>query len=354
MDRRERVLHAVHHEHPDRVPVDYSARSEVNDALMRHLSIADYDALLEYLDVDFRYIQPIELIYERERYQGPPLRVFPDGIWEDIWGVRRKRVQVATGIYDEVCHSPLADATTVAEVAAHRWPKPDWFDYSDISEQCQRYQGYALVGGSWGAVFGDAYRLQGIETFLMNLALRPEVARAIVERVEKFYYAVNERIFDTANGQLDIYYFGNDFGTQQSLLMSPKMFREFFAPSLARLARQAKERGMAVMFHSCGAVRRLIPDFIAAGIDILDPVQAKASDMDPLSLKAEFGEHICFHGGIDTQQLLPFCTPQQVRERVRQVVEVVGAGGGYILAPDQSLQGDVPLDNILAMYSAYR
>ncbi|NIV30389.1 MAG: hypothetical protein GWN58_13105, partial [Anaerolineae bacterium] len=160
------------------------------------------------------------------------LRTFPDGVWEDIWGVRRKRVRVSTGVYDEVCYSPLSEATTVEDVAEHRWPEPDWFTYSDVAEQCRRYERYALVGGSWGAIFGDAYRLQGMEAFLMNLALRPEVARAIIRRVEHFYSEVNERIFDAADGRLDIYYLGNDFGTQRSLLISPRMFREFFAPGL--------------------------------------------------------------------------------------------------------------------------
>jgi uroporphyrinogen decarboxylase len=163
---------------------------------------------------------------------------------------------------------------------------------------------------------------------------------------------VNERIFDAARGELEIYYFGNDFGTQRGLFFSREMFHEFFAPGLARLARQAKERGMAVMFHSCGSVSALIPDFIAAGIDILDPVQAMAAGMDPLKLKTEYGDKLCFHGGIDTQSLLPFGTSDQVRDRVRQVVERAGSGGGYILAPDQLLQGDVPLDNILALYSS--
>ncbi len=352
MDHKERALRAIHHQQPDCVPVDFSARQEVTDALIRHLGLKDYDALLEHFDVDLRYIQPIEVIYDPKRYVGPHLRTFPDGSWEDIWGVRRRPVCISTGLYEEVCFSPLKEATTVEQVVAHRWPSPDWFDYSDIFPQCQRYSPYARVGGSWGAIFGDAYRLQGMETFLANMVLRPEVVKAIVERVEQFYYGVNERIFDAAQGQLEIYYFGNDFGTQRGLLFSGKMFHEFFAPGLARLARQAKERGMAVMFHSCGAVSELIPDFIAAGVDILDPVQSGAANMDPLKLKAEFGDKLCFHGGIDTQDLLPFGTIHQVRDRVRQLVECVGSGGGYILAPDQLLQGDVPVDNILAMYSS--
>ncbi len=239
MDHKERVMLAINHQQPDRVPMDFSARQEVNDALMRRLSINDYDALLEYFDVDLRYIQPIEIIYDRKRYIGPLLRTFEDGSWEDIWGVRRMRVAVTTGIYDEVCYSPLTQATTVEEVAAYRWPSPDWFDYSDIANQCQRYARYARVGGGWGAIFGDAYRLQGMETFLINMAERPEVVKAIIERVERFYYDVNERIFDAAKEQLEIYYFGNDFGTQRGLLFSRDMFREFFAMGLDRLAHQA-------------------------------------------------------------------------------------------------------------------
>ncbi len=352
MDHRERVWHAIHHQQPDRVPKDFSARPEVSDALMRHLGLSDYDALLEHFDVDLRYIKPSEVVFERERYRGPPLERYADGAWEDIWGVRRKQVRISTGVYDQVVYSPLAEACSVEAVAAHRWPDPDWFDYADVAKQCQRYRGYALAGGGWGAIFGDSFRLQGMETFMMNMTLCPEVVHAIVDRVERFYADVNERIFDAARGQLDIFYFGNDFGSQVGLLLGPKMFREFFAPGMARLARQAKEPGMAVMHHSCGAVRPLIDDFIACGVDILDPVQARAADMDPLSLKTEFGDRICLHGGIDTQNLLPFGTTQQVTERVRQVADVVGAGGGYILAPDQSLQGDIPFENILAMYSA--
>ena len=352
MDSKERVRHAIHHQQPDRPPIDYRARSEVTAALQEHLGLPNYEALLQHLHVDFRYIEPREVIYERRRYQGPPLASFDDGSWEDIWGVRRRRLVVESGAYDEVCWSPLAEATTVEQVVAHRWPDPDWFDYSDVPEQCVRHADYALVGGGWGALFGDAYRLQGLEPFLISLAQRPEVASAIVERVERFYYGVNERIFDAAGGRVDIFYFGNDFGTQRGLLLSPRMYRRFFAPAMARLAAQAHDRGMAVMFHSCGAVRALISDFIQAGVDILDPVQAQAAGMDPLDVYAEFAGRICLHGGIDTQQLLPFGTPAQVQARVRQVAAGCSAHGGYILAPDQSLQGDIPLENILAMYAA--
>jgi uroporphyrinogen decarboxylase len=352
VDRKECVWRAIHHQQPDRPPIDYMARPEVTRAMVDALGLGSADLLLDYLNVDFRYIEPREVIYDRQRYTGPPLRTFADGSWEDIWGVRRVRMNVEGGAYDEVTHSPLAHATTLEEVHAYRWPSPDWFDYADVAEQCQRYERYTLVGGGWGAIFGDAYRLQGLEVFLANLVELPEVAQAIIDSVERFYRGVNERIFDAANGRLDIYYFGNDFGTQRAPMLSPTMYREFFGPGISRLAGQAKERGMAVMFHSCGAIRALIPDFISAGIDILDPVQAQASGMDPAGLKAEFGRQICLHGGVDTQRLLPFGTPDEVKMRVRQLVEVVGSGGGYILAPDQVLQGDVPVSNILALYSA--
>jgi uroporphyrinogen decarboxylase len=237
-------------------------------------------------------------------------------------------------------------------VQSHRWPSPDWFDYGDVAEQCRRYEAYARIGGGWGAVFGDAYRLQGLETFLINLFDRPEVAQAIIDHVEQFYAHVNERILDAANGGLDVFYFGNDFGTQRALLVSPSIYRRFFAPAIGRLTSQAKSAGLDVMFHSCGSVRPLLPDFVAAGIDILDPVQAAAEGMDPLGIKAEMGSRLCLHGGVDTQRLLPSGTPADVADRVRLLCDVVGAGGGFILAPDQLLQSDVPPSNVLALYGA--
>jgi uroporphyrinogen decarboxylase len=351
MNARERVLAAINHEAPDRVPLDFAALDEVWSALLAHLGLPDRDSLLEYLGADLRYIEPIEIIYDRARYIGPPLRTGPEGAWEDIWGVWRRPVRHEHGVYQEIVRYPCEGVEEPEQLLDREWPRPDWFDYSDIPGQCRRYHGqYALVGGGWGAVFGDSYRVLGLEHFLESLLLAPDVVREVIRRVEQFYLGVNERIFEAAAGMLDIYYFGNDLGTQRALLMSPATICEFLAPSFRRLVEQAKSYDLKVMFHSCGAVSEMIPLFIDLGIDVLDPVQAGAAGMDPARLKAEFGRHIAFHGGLDTQGVLPFGSPAEVQAEAARLIEIMKPGGGYIFGPSQELQPDVPVGNILAMY----
>jgi uroporphyrinogen decarboxylase len=264
-------------------------------------------------------------------------------------------VHYGHGVYQEIVSYPLTEVEDPAQLLDRRWPHPDWFDYSDIPDQCRRYYGqYALVGGGWGAVFGDSYRILGLEHFLECLIIAPDIVREVVRRVEEFYLGVNERIFEAAAGMLDIYYFGNDLGTQRALLMSPAMIREFLAPSFKRLIDQAKSCGLKVMFHSCGAVSEMIPLFVELGIDALDPVQVGAAGMDPARLKAAYGDRIAFHGGLDTQGVLPFGSPGDVKAGTEKLLEIMKPGGGYIFGPSQELQPDVPIENILTMYRTCR
>lgn len=335
--------------------MDFSALDEVWKALLAHFGFRDKDTLLEYLGADLRYVEPIEIIYDRRRYVGPPLETRPDGAWEDIWGVWRRPVRYQHGVYQEIVRYPLEGVEDPVQLLDCRWPQPDWFDFSDIPDQCRRHFGkYALVGGGWGAVFGDSYRILGMEHFLESLLLAPDVVHEVVRRVEEFYLGVNERIFEAAAGMLDIYYFGNDLGTQRALLMSPATIREFLAPSFKRLVDQAKAYGLKVMFHSCGAVSEMIPLFIELGIDVLDPVQVGAAGMVPAQLKAAYGDRIAFHGGLDTQGVLPFGSPADVRAETIALVETMKPGGGYIFGPSQELQPDVPVENILTMYRTCR
>jgi len=355
MKSRERVLAAISHHVPDCVPIDFAASDEVWDALMKHLDLPDRESVLEFVGADLRYIEPIEIIYDRQRYIGPALQTQADGTWEDIWGVWRRPVHYSHGTYQEIVSYPFTHLNAPDQLLDRRWPDPDWFDYSDIASQCRRYHGkYALVGGGWGAVFGDSYRILGFEHFLEGLILMPDVIREVVRHVEQFYLGVNERIFEAAAGLLDIYYFGNDLGTQRGLLMSLPMIRTFLAPSFKRLIDQAKSYGLKVMFHSCGAVSHAIPLLIELGIDVLDPVQVGAAGMMPEALKASYGEQIAFHGGLDTQGILPFGSPRDVSAAAEHLLAVMKPGGGYIFGPSQDLQPDVPIENILAMYRTAR
>jgi uroporphyrinogen decarboxylase len=179
--------------------------------------------------------------------------------------------------------------------------------------------------------------------------LRPEMAHWLMDRFTDFYLGFFDRMLTAAKGQIDILRVADDLGTQRSLFFSADMFRTFIKPRLKKLVDMAHSHGVKFMFHSCGAIRPLIEDLIEIGVDILDPLQAAAHGMEPRALKDACDNRICLHGGICTQYLLPKGTPEEVREEVRRRLDILGAGGGYILAPCHVLQTDVPTENILAM-----
>lgn len=317
MTSKERVLTALNHEEPDRVPMDYWAWKEVNDKLQKRLSLKDYDELLEYLDIDLRTI--------RAPYVGK----------DDLWANLRK-------------------AKTVDDLEKCQLPSPEMFDYSNIERLCDKYSYYAIMSGAWSPVFCTASALIGMETLMIKTYEEPEFVKLYLEKVTDIFYEQSIRTFEAAKGKIDIFFMGDDYGTQLDLIMSAKMWDEFYAPQIARLFDLAKDFALKVMLHSCGSVSKLIPRLIELGMDALDPIQVRASDMEPEMLKAKFGDYITFHGGLDTQHLLPFGTVEEVRSETKRLIEIFGRGGGYILAPSQEFLPDIPLENILAMYEVGR
>jgi len=185
---------------------------------------------------------------------------------------------------------------------------------------------------------------------MMDLALNPDFVQAMFDRISEFYLKLNRRIFEAAEGKVEILLIGDDLGTQNGLIASPQMLQKFVFPYLRKYTHLCHEYNIKAMFHSCGSIREVIPDLIEAGIDILNPIQAQAKGMVPMELKQEFGSNLCFHGAVDVQQTMPKGTTEDVRYEVRQRIEVLGAEGGYILAPTHNFQTDVPIENILAFY----
>lgn len=313
LSSKERVLMAMNHEEPDRVPMDYWAWKEVNDELQSYLSLRDYDELLEYLGVDLRTI--------RAPYVGP----------KDCWEGLRK-------------------VKTIEDLEDCDLPNPDMFDYSNLERLCDKYSHYAVMGGAWSPVFCTASALIGMETLMIKTYEEPDFTKLFLEKITDLFYEQSVRTFEAAKGKMDIFFMGDDYGTQRNLIMSEDTWDEFYAPQLARLFGLARDFGLKVMLHSCGSVSKLIPRLIELGMDALDPVQVRAADMEPEKLKAEFGDSVTFHGGLDTQHILPFGTVEEVRAEAGRLIEIFGSGGGYILAPSQEFLPDIPLENILVMY----
>lgn len=341
MTPRERVMIAVARGVSDRVPADYKAVPEVDQALMERLSCNTYDELMDKMEIDVRRIHP--------DYVGPPSKVLPDDVLEDYWGIRTKHLSASHGSYDMHVESGIWAAETVEELEKHNWPSVDIFDYSVMAAQCASYPEHAILfEGS--DLFTRPCILRGMENMMLDMAMRPECAHFIMEKFTSFYCDDLTRALEATKGGFQFYCEWSDFGTQNGLLMSIPMWREFIKPYLQRLIDVCHSGGVKFMLHSCGAIRNLIPDLIEMGVDILDPIQVMAVGMEPGPLKADFGDKIAFHGGVCTQSTLPFGTPEQVTAETLDRVATLGKGGGYILAPSHNIQADTSVDNILAMY----
>jgi uroporphyrinogen decarboxylase len=362
MTSRERVFAALAHRRPDRVPIDYQAKAEVTRRLAVHLGLPTEEpeaerALLDRLGCDFYYLSARDISQNETAlplYHGPAQ---PTNESERVcpFGIRFRRAVGADKFgADEAIRGPLEDASSAAEVLAHAWPRPQWWDPEPLLAECERFADKVIVGGLWSGIFGDCYRMHGFTNFLLNMAVNPEMIKALIGRMTDFYLELNERFFSRLKGRQDIFFMGNDFGTQGGMLFSPDMWDEFFRESYRRLIAHARGHGLKVMVHSCGAIEPLIGRFIELGVDIIDPVQTTAARMQAAGLKRHYGASLTFHGAIDTQSVLPRGTPEEVRRHCRETIETFGRDGGYIFVSCNSLQSDTPLENIDAMYAAAR
>jgi len=339
----------------DRPPIDYLAHAETDRRLKAHLGCESEEELLDRLGCDFFYL-PARDISQNEGfmpyYKGPALDV-SEMERTCAFGIRWRR-----GTYDskfsadEAIAGPLETIETERDILDHRWPTAADFDFSPLAAEAERHSDRVIIGGLWTGIMGDAYRLHGFQNFLLNIALKPRLMKTLINKMTNVYLELNQSYFEALKGKMDIWFFGNDFGSQDGLLLSRDMWGEFFYDNIRRLTNLAHGYGLKVMMHSCGAIAELIPDLIEAGIDILDPIQVTAAGMEPRSLADRFGGRIVFHGGVDTQGVLPFGTPEEVAAHAREVADTLGAKGGYIFAPSQVLGPDIPMENIVTMYAS--
>lgn len=349
MNGRERVFAALEGRPVDRIPVSFSANPGTTERLLREWGLVSRRELLEFVGsdiVDIRgIVDPV--------YIGPGARErrLAGGITENFWGMRTKTMRTATGPEECYCDFALASASSLADLARHPWPQVGWFDFSDIERSLDSWRGYAvLVSGT--SVYQHATYLRGMENLLADMAGDPPMAEYVLDRFTDFYEEYFDSLLAAAKGRVDILRIVDDLAMQDRLLFGPEIFDAYIGPRIARMVLVAKRHGAKVMFHSCGAVEPFIPRLVDLGVDILDPVQVSAAGMEPEGLKEKYGGRIAFHGGVDTQRLLPSGSPEEVTAAVRRLSSTLGRGGGYIIAPSHVLQTDVPTANIEAVYKA--
>jgi uroporphyrinogen decarboxylase len=379
---RERVKLALSRQEPDRVPVDFLATPEVWRKLVNYIQPDSsevgesnyfdpaWEALLRRFEVDCRLLSydqfcnpPASVLYPGAEVvwwdvlmRSTPNRMWrqrlPNGRLYDIWGRPIHIVEHAVGAYEEADGWALQAATSVAELKHHLWPEPDWWDFSPLPEviarldpQRQYHLRYRI-----GSVFESAWQLRGMQEFLMDLIANPAIPIYIMERLTEIHLENTRRVLELVGNRLDMVYFYDDVATQNSLMISPAMWREFVRPHHARLIELVKSYNLPVMYHCDGAIYPLIEELIELGVDLLNPVQPDAKQMEPARLKQEFGERLAFHGGVDIIRTLPQGKPADVAAEVKERVRVLGQNGGYIMASSHHIQPDTPIENVLAMY----
>ncbi len=347
MTPRERVLLAVRHREPDRVPLFYRDVPEVDARLRRDLGLKTRDELLEWLQIDFRWVEPV--------YVGPPLLDQATGHRRNIWGVEYAWAEAGHGGYWDPVRFPLEQIEDPAALDEYPWPKLEWFDFQAVAAQLDRYRDYAIMtapGVASPGVLSTMQDLLGMERTLTDMLINPEFLHALSARILAFNLEFIERLYAVAGNRIDFFRIGDDYGTQRGLLFGRAQWHEFMRPTLAAMSGIAKRHGSYYYQHTCGAVRELIPELIEVGVDVLDTLQVKAAGMIPAELKAEFGNRLCFSGGIDEQELLPRGTTEQVAQAVRELIGTMAPGGGFFLGSTHNFQADIPTENIVAMYQA--
>jgi len=349
MNSKERVRAALARKSVDRTPAALEAVSTVADNLMKHLSVSSFEDVLEHYRIDLRYPNP--------DYIGPELRTSVDtdgvSIHEDYWGSKYKITWTGHEYNSHCIYRPLDEAKTLSDLRKYSWPRVDWFDFEDFKRKLDNYRDKAIIVGHPGP-FQVATFLRSMDLLFMDMVLEPEMAHTVYDSMVAFELEFYERLFIAADGQIDILRPHDDYGTQRGLLISVSMWRDYFAENTKKLTALAHKYGAYYMQHSCGAIREIIPELLECGVDAIEPIQ-KVIGMEPEGLKKDFGDQLTFHGGIDTQGVLPFGTSDEVIYETKHYINVLGAGStGYILMSSQSLEGDVPMHNIDAMYSVER
>ncbi len=355
LEPKERVRIALDHREPDRVPIDFWAVEELTGRLLRALGMTNEEEMLEAFGVDFRVIRGPSL-------SGLKLERYADGSFRDLWGVVRRPVSfgrgTARGRYMEVAFSPLGHMKTVEEVENYEhWPSPDWWDYSNVKQECREHEDYCVVFAGdrldRTAQLKTAMYMRGMKEILTDLRRNPEIAKCIFQHVAEYFLEYNRRVFEAADGLIDIFMMGDDFGTQNGPMMPDDLWAEFLEEGFREFIRLAHEYGILVMHHTCGSVRTLIPAFIRDGLDILQSLQPRAKGMDLGSLKKDFGQQISFHGSIDVQHTMPRGTEADVRREVADRMAAGKPGGGFVICTAHNLQVDVPTKNVLALVESY-
>ncbi len=355
MSPRERFLITLNHKEPDRVPTFTNLTPQIAEKLGKKMNlpweaedswlstrISHTEILLE-LGNDAVGVGPLRAKYAPTRWE--------DGKLIDEFGFVYKRV----GLYDEIIKRPLADVETVEEVNEFKMPDPLAPGRWDLAEkQIRRYkENFAIVGYLETTIFELSWNLMGMEKFLMDLVMEKPYVFVLIDKVLEYQLACGKKMVELG---VDMICTGDDFGTQKGMMISPEQWGRVFKPRMQYVFEELKriDPTIKIAYHSCGSILPIIPDLIEIGLDVFNPIQPRAKNMDLGKLKKKFGDRLIFFGGVDEQRVLPFGNTGEVKEEVRLRIAQAGKKGGFIIAPSHNIQPDTPLENIYAYFKAIK
>lgn len=334
MQSRQRALSAVNHEEPDRCPVFLNRVDDI-DYWRKNLGITTDDDLRTMLGCDFR----------KNSYSS----IFKLEEGKTVWGIDNNWDAGYNSLRSSI---PFKYADTIAQIESYKWPTADNIDYNLLKQIVSEMDPQAARILSLGFLppFDTVLDLFGMEEGLIALYECPEVIEAALAHIGDYLYETTRRALQSCAADVDFFWMGDDFSSQRGMMISPLLWRKLLLPIYKRIFGLVKSYSVKVWFHSCGTFRPVMDDLIDAGMDVWETVQAHLPGNEPAELKREYGAHITFYGGINSQETLPFGTTEDVRREVRERFKVFGKGGGYICGVDHSIQRNIPAENIVALY----
>jgi uroporphyrinogen decarboxylase len=355
MNNRQRFLTTIQGKEPDRPPVFATLTPQMARRLSDHLGVPYEEPLDSLLSTRISHMELLLKLgndavgvaacapFDR------PTEKLGNGISRNEWGMVFKE----KGLYNEFFQFPLTGARFPADIEGYSFPDPNAPGrFAEAEKTIRQYKShYAIIGDLETTVYETAWYLTGLEKLLMDLILESPYVDPLLDRI----LAINlETGLQLIRKGVDMIWAGDDFGSQDGMMIDPATWRKYFKPRMKYLFEAFRKENPAIKiaWHTCGSVVPIIPELIDIGLDILNPIQPEARGMDPFFLKNEYGRDLIFFGGISVQELLPYGHSGKIRDEVRRLIDVLGKDGGYIIAPAHNIQDDTPVENVIAFYEA--
>ena len=349
MESRARVITALSHQEPDRIPLDFEARDEVIQGLLKVLGFSEQEDILNYFGIDFRRagLDPGEEFQRRGAFFHPRRKWVVEigsNLYEDEFGIQY--CVDGEGRYFGFVRHPLERDE---DLASYRFP--DFGEegrYRSLKECITRYRDtFFIQGDATLTLFEQAWQMSGYEHFVYNLYQNPAWIEQLLDKILQLRMIQCQKYVEIG---VDVVWLGDDFGMQDRMMINPDLWRKYFKPRMRELIRYCRSLRptIFIQYHSDGYIEPIIEDLIEVGIDILNPVQPECMSLK--AIKEKYGTRLTLHGTISVQSLLPFANREELQKELVEIVNVCAPGGGYIAAPTHAIQMDVPVENLIFLY----